>query len=473
MARNDFESIKKAIDELGIEFVDLKVVDFVGRLRHLTLPATRFTRELLEKGVGFDASNYGYRTVEQSDMLLVPDLSTARVEDFSGERLLSLFCDIQQVKSGERVAFPLDPRQTARRAEEYLRESGVADRCYLSPEFEFYIFDQVDYAYDRNRVYFQVESLEAPWESSRGGFYLGPKGGYHASPPADRLMELRGAIVSYLERAGIPVKYHHHEIGGAGEVEIEVGFEGLLRAADNTLFIKYAVRNITHQHGKSATFMPKPLPGYPGNGMHLHQYLVKGGKNIFYDPNGYGGMSELGLYYIGGLLAHGASLMAFTNPSTNSYRRLTPGFEAPVAFTFGLANRSAAIRIPSYITDPETQRLELRTIDATCNPYLAFSAVLMAGLDGIEQGIDPRRLGYGPCEENLYQLPPKERSKIRFAPSSLSEALKALEQDHEYLLRGGVFTEEQLDAWLKAKQEEVAEFYDKPHPYEYVLYYDL
>ncbi|HAF70805.1 MAG: L-glutamine synthetase [Acetothermia bacterium 64_32] len=473
MPQGELESAKKSVEELGIGFIDLKAVDLVGRLRHVTIPARRLTRELLEKGVGFDASNYGYRAVEQSDMLLVPDLATARVEDFWGEKVLSLLCDIQQVKGGKREAFPLDPRQTARRAEEYLRGSGVADRCYLSPELEFYIFDHVDYAYDRNRACFHVESGEAPWGNSRGGFYLGPKDGYHAPPPADRLMGLRGAIVSYLEREGIPVRYHHHEIGGAGEVEIEIGFEELLRAADDTLFIKYAVRNIAWRHGKSATFMPKPLPGYPGNGMHLHQYLVKGGKNIFYDPNGYGGMSELGLYYIGGLLAHGPSLMAFTNPSTNSYRRLTPGFEAPVAFTFGLANRSAAIRIPSYITDPAEQRIELRTPDATCNPYLAFSAVLMAGLDGIEQGIDPRRSGFGPCEENLYRLSQKERAKIRFAPSSLSGALEALEQDHDYLLRGGVFTVDQLDAWLRAKQEEVAEFYDKPHPYEYVLYYDL
>jgi len=286
-------------------------------------------------------------------------------------------------------------------------------------------------------------------------------------------MEVRNAIVSYLEREGIAVKYHHHEIGGAGEVEIEIEFQELLAAADNTLFIKHAVRNIAHQHGKSATFMPKPLPGYPGNGMHLHQYLIKDGENIFHDPNGYGRMSKLGLYYIGGLLAHGASLMAFTNPSINSYRRLVPNFEAPVSFTFGLANRSAAIRIPSYNTDPARQRLEFRTIDATCNPYLAYAAVLMAGLDGIEQGIDPERAGYGPCEENLYELPPERRAGIKLAPRSLSEALRALEQDHDYLLRGGVFTEEQLDAWLKTKRKETAEFYDKPHPYEYMLYYDL
>jgi glutamine synthetase len=341
----------------------------------------------------------------------------------------------------------------------------------LSPEFEFYVFDQVDYAYERNLAYFHVACDEAPWGEAHDGFRLGPMGGYHAAPPADRLMELRCAIVSFLEGNGVWVKYHHHEIGGAGEVEIEIGFNELLKAADNTLFIKYAARNIAHRHGKSATFMPKPLPSYPGNGMHLHQYLVKGGKNVFYAPNGYGGMSELGLRYIGGLLAHGASLMAFTNPSTNSYRRLVPGFEAPVAFTFGLANRSAAIRIPSYITDPTKQRLELRTIDATCNPYLAYAAVLLAGLDGIERGIDPGT--FGPYEENLHQLSPEERAKIKFAPSSLSEALRALEQDHEYLLRGGVFTMEQLDAWLRAKREEVAGFYDKPHPYEYALYYDF
>ena len=470
---DDFERVRKIIDEQGIEFIDLKVVDLMGRWRHLTLPAARFTRELLEEGIGFDGSNYGYRAVQQSDMLLVPDLTTAKVEDFSGEKLLSLICKIHRVRGGEHEPFPEDPRRTARRAEEYLRESGVADHCYLSPEFEFYVFDRVDYAYDRNQAYFYIESSEAPWESSSGGSYLGPQAGYHAPAPADRSMGLRNAIVSYLEREGIVVKYHHHEIGGAGEAEIEVGFQELVRAADDTLFIKYAVRNIAHQHGKSATFMPKPLYGYPGNGMHLHQYLIKDGENIFHDPNGYGGMSRLSLYYIGGLLAHGASLMAFTNPSTNSYRRLVPGFEAPVSFTFGLANRSAAIRIPSYITDPTRQRLELRTIDATCNPYLAYAAVLMAGLDGIEQEIDPQRAGYGPCEENLCGLPAERHAEIKFAPKSLPEALQALEQDHDYLFRGGVFTAEQLDAWLKTKREEAAELYDKPHPYEYMLYYDL
>ena len=470
---SNFEKVKKIIDEQGTEFIDLKIVDLIGRWHHLTLPIARFSPKLLEEGVGFDGSNYGYRAVQQSDMLLVPDLATARVEDFSGEKMLSLICDIYQVRNGSQESFPQDPRRTARRAEEHLRENGIADCCYLSPEFEFYIFDHADYAYERNRAYFYVESDEAPWESSHGGHYLETQAGYHAASPADRSVGLRNAIVSYLEREDIPVKYHHHEIGGAGEVEIEIEFKELLAAADDTLFIKHAVRNTAHQHDKSATFMPKPLPGYPGNGMHLHQYLTKESKNIFHDPNGYGRMSKLGLYYIGGLLTHGASLMAFTNPSTNSYRRLVPNFEAPVSFIFGLANRSAAIRIPSYNTDPAKQRLELRTIDATCNPYLAYAAVLMAGLDGIEQEIDPERAGYGPCEENLYELPREQRAEIKSAPRSLSEALQALERDHGYLLRGGVFTEEQLDAWLKAKREEAAEFYDKPHLYEYMLYYDL
>lgn len=470
---DNFERVRKIIDEQDIGFIDLKIVDLIGRWRHLTLPAARFTPKLLEEGIGFDGSNYGYKTVQQSDMLLVPDLTTAKIEDFSGEKLLSLICDIHQVRSGEHEPFPQDPRRTAGRAEEHLREEGVADRCYLSPEFEFYIFDRVNYAYDRNRAYFHIESDEAPWEGSHGGPYLGTQDGYHAPPPADRSMGLRNAIVFYLEREGIPVKYHHHEIGGAGEAEIEIEFQELLAAADNTLFIKHAVRNIASSHGRSATFMPKPLYGYPGNGMHLHQYLIKDGKNVFYDPGGYGGMSKLGLYYIGGLLAHGASLMAFTNPSTNSYRRLVPNFEAPVSFIFGLANRSAAIRIPSYITGPARQRLELRTIDATCNPYLAYAAVLMAGLDGIEREIDPERAGYGPCEEDLYKLSPERRAEIKCAPESLLEALQALEHDHDYLLQGGVFTKEQLDAWQKTKREEVAELYDKPHPYEYMLYYDL
>jgi glutamine synthetase len=473
---NNYHSVREIIEKQNIKFVDFKIVDLIGRWRHVTIPASRFTPNLAEIGLGFDGSNYGYRPVQKSDMLFIPDITTAKVEQFPGERAITMTGDIYEVgEGGETKPFSQDPRRTAKRAVEYLNKVGIADHCYLSPEFEFYIFDRSRFGYTYNKGFFEIESRESFWNSSEDenlGYKLMPKASYHASRPGDKFTELRNEITSYLEEQGISVKYHHHEIGSAGESEIEVGFTKLVEAADNTLFIKYAVRNIAHQRGKSATFMPKPLYQQPGNGLHVHTFLTKGKENIFHGCR-YGGLSKTALYYIGGLLKHGASLMAFTNPSTNSYKRLTPGYEAPVNFVFALANRSAAIRIPGYVREPSQKRIELRVADATCNPYLAYSAMLMAGLDGIEKGIDPEREGFGPYEENIYDLPEEERAKIKCAPRSLEEALINLEEDHDYLLKGDVFTEDQIDNWIKTKMGEVKEFYDKPHPYEYLLYYDI
>lgn len=471
---SNLKKIKDLAQQQDIEFIDFKVVDLIGRWRHVTIPVSKFTSRLIKEGVGFDGSNYGYRKVEESDILLIPDIQTSKVEDYGGESLISIIGDIYELgEDGKKKPFAQDPRRNAKRAVKYLRESGIAEHLYLSPEFEFYIFDQCKFRYTPNKGFFEIKSSESMWLSDGEdlGYHLDIQSGYHAPQPTDRFMKLRNSIVSYLEREDVSVKYHHHEIGGAGESEIEIGFSDLIEAADNTLFVKHAVKNFAYINGKSATFMPKPLYGYPGNGMHIHQYLIKEDQNIF-SGDQYSGLSEIALWYIGGLLKHGRSLMAFTNPSTNSYRRLVPGQEAPVNLFFSRANRSAAVRIPGYIQAPSQARIELRTIDATCNPYLAYSAVLMAGLDGIENQIDPKK-AYGPFEKNIYKLPKERRKEIKSTPRSLEEALDKLEKDHGFLLKGGVFTEAQIENWVSTKRKEAARFYDKPHPYEHMLYYDI
>lgn len=477
MHKAENEEIFYWIEEEGVEFLDLKIVDFNGRWRHVTLPINESEVDnLIKNGIGFDASNYGYKDVSDSDMLFIPDSETAKLDELGNRKTISLEGDIIEVdKKGRKKAFSQDPRRTARKAREYMRQTGVADNFYVNAELEFYIFDKVRFDYTNNKGFFDVYSNESSWgtpDEENLGYNISPGSGYHAAKPNDRFADLRDEIVSRLERNGVPVEYHHHEIGEAGEMEVELGFGDILSMADNTLFVKYMIRNIAHQWEKSATFMPKPLYDEPANGMHVHQYLTKDGENIFYDSEGYRELSEIALYFIRGLLKHGHSLMAFTNPSTNSYKRLVPGHEAPINFTFGGSNRSVAIRIPGYITDPSRKRIEFRIIDGTCNPYLAYSAMLTAGLDGIMNKIELEE-GYGPFEDNLYRLSSEEKSKIETAPKSLEEALQALETDHDYLVENGVFTKEQIAAWIALKRSEIREFYDKPHPYEFILYYDV
>lgn len=473
-----FASWEEVLKDSGINFVDIKAADLVGRWRHITVPASEPSEELLRRGIGFDGSSYGYSAVENSDMLLVPDIETARREPASDGEVLSVIGEVFQVEGGEkRVPFPHGPRRTARRAMNYLESSGVADDFLISPEFEFYLFESARFSYDTNHGEFRLASPELMegkqnQESPTSSHPLVGSEGYHAPSPRDSVMELRNEIVSFLKQEKIPVKYHHHELGGAGESEIEVDFTDLLSGCDNALYTKHSVREIAREKGKSATFMPKPIDNFPANGMHVHQYLVKDGENLFSGEE-YAGLSQLALYFVGGLLEHGKSLMGLTNPTTNSYRRLIPGHEAPVDLVFAKSNRSAAIRIPGYIQTEDENRIELRTIDGSCNPYLAFSAVLMAGLDGIEKQIDPSKRGYGPIEENIYELPEKRRAELKSAPTSLETALKALEEDHDYLMQGGVFKEQQVKNWLNVKRKEVSVFHDKPHPYEHVLYYDL
>ena len=456
----DYASLKQQIDEQGIQFVDFRVADFVGRFRHLTIPSARFTPSLIAEGLGFDGSNYGYRTVAGSDMVLIPDLSSAYVEERCGEKTLSLIADIHNAETREAAA--IDPRGIAFAAVAYARELGIADEILVSPEFEFYVFDDVFYDTENGNSCVEIHPAEAC--DHRTGIGETPHSAYHAPLHQDRLFEFRCEVTRQIEKAGIPVKYHHHEVGAFGQQEIELGFDSLVRMADATFIVKSLVHNTAVDRGLTATFLPKPIHGQAGNGMHLHQYMVKNGVNLF---SGEDGLTELALCYVGGLLKHGRSLMALTNPSTNSFRRLVPGFEAPVHLVFGSANRTAAVRVPSYARG-DKRRIELRTMDATCNPYLAFAAILMAGIEGIQQGTNASRLGYGPFETDL-----TDTNHGEGAPRSLSEALDSLVEDYAYLRCGNVFSEEEIEHWIRTKRAEVEAMAQRPHPHEFVLYYDL
>ena len=456
----DYASLKHQIDELGIQFVDFRVADFVGRFRHLTIPSARFTPSLIAEGLGFDGSNYGYRAVAGSDMVLIPDLSSAFVEERGGMKVLSLIADIQDAVTREAAA--IDPRGTISAAVTCAQELEIADEILVSPEFEFYVFDDVFYDTDNGRSCVEIHPAEGC--THRNDIGETSYSAYHAPLHQDRLFEFRCEVVRQIEQAGIPVKYHHHEVGAFGQQEIELGFDSLVRMADATLIVKSLVQTTAVERGLTATFLPKPIYGEAGNGMHLHQYMVKAGENLFC---GNTGLSELALCYVGGLLKHGRSLMAWTNPSTNSFRRLVPGYEAPVHLVFGSANRTAAVRVPAYARG-DKQRIELRTMDATCNPYLAFAAILMAGIDGIQQGLNAKEMGFGPVETDLY-----EKNHGETTPRSLSETLDCLAADHAYLCRGDVFSEEEIEHWIRTKRAEVETMAQRPHPHEFVLYYDL
>lgn len=456
----DYASLKHQIDEQGIQFVDFRVADFVGRFRHLTIPSARFTPSLIAEGLGFDGSNYGYRAVAGSDMILIPDLSSAYVEERYGVKVMSLIADIQDAAT--RTAATIDPRGIASAAVAYAQELGIADEILVSPEFEFYVFDDVFYDTENGNSCVEIHPAEGC--DHRSGIGTTPHSAYHVPLHQDRLFEFRCEVVRQIEQAGIPVKYHHHEVGAFGQQEIELGFDSLVRMADATFVVKSLVHNTAVERGLTATFLPKPIHGEAGNGMHLHQYMVKDEVNLFSSEDG---LTELALCYVGGLLSHGRSLMAWTNPSTNSFRRLVPGYEAPVHLVFGSANRTAAVRVPAYARG-DKRRIELRTMDATCNPYLAFAAILMAGIDGIQQGLNAKEMGLGPFEADLY-----EKNHGESAPRSLSEALDSLADDHAYLRRGDVFSEEEIEHWIQTKRAEVEAMAQRPHPHEFVLYYDL
>jgi len=471
-----FQTLDEAaafIRHKSVAMVDLKFCDLWGRWRHVTLPAARFNPGLFEAGVGFDGSSLGLSAVKSGDLVLVPELATAFLDPFWDVPTISFLCATLEADTHQ--PFPHDPRTLAARAEEFLRTSGVGEASLWGPEFEFYLFDGVSYENAMNVAAYRVESREAGWKSHElgGGYTIPRHGGYHAIPPQDHLHNARTKISLHLEAMGVPVKYHHHEVGGPGQCEIETRMLPMVRAADVTLLAKYVSRMTAREMGMTATFMPKPLFGEAGSGLHFHQQVWRGETNVFYDPAGYGCLSETARFYVGGLLAHGPAVMALTNPSTNSYRRLVPGYEAPVSAIFSLGNRSAAIRIPKYANRPESARMEFRPPDATCNPYLAIAAQLMAGIDGVRRRTDPTALGFGPYDEDVFSWPAEKRAHIKALPTSLDEALDALERDHEFLLEGSVFSPEMLHRWVKRKRSEERSVRDRPHPFEIELYYDL
>jgi glutamine synthetase len=423
----------------------------------------------------FDGSSIrGFASIHESDMQLIPDVTTAFLDAFRVEKTLNMVFDIYNPRTGE--IYSRDPRQVAKKAQAYLSTTGIADTAFFAPEAEFFIFDDVRYEVKANTAYHFIDSSEAAWNSGReeaGGNLANKtpyKGGYFPVSPVDQHVDIRDQIVLELEAAGLSVERSHHEVGTAGQGEINYRFDTLLKAGDDILKFKYIVKNVAHSFGKTATFMPKPLFGDNGSGMHVHQSLWKGGKPLFYDESGYGGLSDTARWYIGGILKHAPSLLAFTNPSVNSYHRLVPGFEAPVNLVYSAGNRSAAIRIPLTGTNPKAKRIEFRAPDASSNPYLAFSAMLMAGLDGIKNRIEPHE----PVDKDLYELPPEEAKLIPQVPGTLEEVLQALEADHDYLLEGDVFTKDLIETWISYKREkEIAPLALRPHPYEFELYYGV
>jgi glutamine synthetase len=471
---HSFEETRGYIDENQIKMIDMKFCDLWGRWHHLSVPTSQFNTDLLTQGIGFDGSAVGLKSVKAGDMVLVPDLATGALDPFWEVPTLSFIC--ASLEADTHAIFANDPRNIALRAEAYLRETGIGDESRWGPEYEFYIFDDVEYESGSNRASYRLNCREADWNSAEGGHghYIPLHGGYHAIPPKDQFFNLRTEMTLHLEAMGVPVKYHHHEVGGPGQSEIETPMMGLVAAGDATMLIKYVTKMTAHQHGLTVTFMPKPLYGEAGSGMHFHQHIWNKGSNVFYDAQGYGCMSKTALYYIGGLLSHGGALLAITNPSTNSYRRLVPGYEAPVNAFFSLGNRSAAVRIPKYANQPDTARLEFRPPDATGNVYLMLAAQLLAGLDGIQKKIDPTAGGFGPFDANIFAWSDEQRKKIKGLPNSLDTALQALEADHEFLLAGDVFSAEMIQQWIDFKrQQEYYPVQNRPHPYEMSLYFDV
>lgn len=471
-----FTELKEYCTAEGIELIEFKVIDAAGRWRHLTIPANQLNEKTINKGIGMDGSSYGFLTVEKSDMVFKPDISTAFRDPFAKQPMLSMISDIYTLGEGA-GRFAGDPRYIAQKTEDYAANLGVADLCLLGPEFEFYILDHVSFRNDVNHIEVNLDSRQASWNAGNNeypnpGYYVRPHGGYHVDIPYDSSFDLRNEIVTMLQERNVPVTYHHAENGGPGQVEIEVVLGTLKTMADRTMIIKYFVKNLALQRGRTATFMPKPFYGEAGSGMHAHIQFFKEGKPVFYG-NGYSGLSETALFAIGGILKHARALCAFTNPSTNSYKRLVPGYEAPVSIGFATANRSSVIRIPGYADTPDSKRFEFRSMDATCNPYLAYSALLMAAMDGINNKIDPVKEGFGPFDFNLYALSPEELKKIKALPKSLEEAADSLEQDYQFLLAGNVFPEGLIKDQISRIRKEAEQVNIVPHPVEFQLYYDL
>jgi glutamine synthetase len=463
------------IKDTDVKFLDIRFTDLPGVQQHFNIPASTVDEEFFTVGQLFDGSSIrGFQSIHESDLQLIPDVTTAYVDPFRAERTLVMVFDIYNPRNGE--IYGRDPRQVAKKAERFLASTGIADTAFFAPEAEFFIFDDVRYEVNQHTSFYSVDSEEGAWNTGRveqGGNLANKtpyKGGYFPVTPVDKMADIRDDICLKLAEVGLLVERSHHEVGTAGQNEINYRFNTMVKSADDILKFKYIVKNTADQWGKTATFMPKPLFGDNGSGMHTHQSLWNDGKPLFYDEAGYGGLSDIARWYIGGLLKHAPAVLAFTNPTINSYRRLVKGFEAPVNLVYSAGNRSAAIRIPITGTNPKAKRIEFRAPDASGNPYLAFAAQMMAGLDGIVNKIEPHE----PVDKDLYELPPEEAKGIPQVPGNLEEALVALENDHEFLTQGGVFTEDLITTWIEYKREsELLPYAQRPHPFEYEMYYGV
>lgn len=470
-AKSAAEVIKIA-KEAGVEMLNYKFIDMPGRWQHTGGPVSNLEESLFEDGIGFDGSSLrGWKSIESSDMLLRPDFTTARIDPFYDRKVLSFICDVEDPVTG--TSYERDPRGVAKRAEAFIKSSGLADTCYVGPEAEFFLFDDVRYDQTANKGYYAVDSDEGAWNSGRDeqpnlGYKPRHKEGYFPAPPYDQLRDIRHEMVEEMIALGLIIEAEHHEVATGGQCEIDMKYDSLLSMSDQLQWFKYVIKNVAFRYGKTATFMPKPLFGDNGSGMHVHMSLWKDGKNLFAGDK-YAGLSDQALFFIGGILKHGPALVAFTNPTTNSYRRLVPGYEAPISLAYSSRNRSASVRIPMYNSSPKAKRIEFRTPDPSCNGYLGFAAIMMAGIDGVLNRIDPGE----PMDKDIYSLSPEERAHIPAVPGDLNEALNHLRNDHEWLLRGDVFSKDLVDTWIDYKyNKEVQEARLRPTPIEFAMYYD-
>src|SRR3954463_4546989 len=469
------DEVLKFITDQDVKFIDVRFCDLPGTMQHFNVPAVGVDEEFFTNGQMFDGSSIrGFQAINESDMKLIPDLSTSYVDPFRVEKTLNVNFSIVDPYTDE--PYSRDPRQVARKAEAYLKSTGIADTAFFAPEAEFYVFDDVRFETKQNEGYYHIDSIEGAWNTGRveeggnRGYKTRYKGGYFPVPPVDHYADLRDQITLALDALGLQVERAHHEVGTAGQAEINYRFDTLLRAADDVMKFKYLIKNTAWSQGKTVPFMPKPIFGDNGYGMHVHQSLWKDGEPLFFDETGYGGLSDLARWYIGGILAHAPSLLAFTNPTVNSYHRLVPGFEAPISLVYSSRNRSASVRIPITGSNPKAKRIETRFPDPSANPYLAFSALMLAGVDGIKNKTEPA----APIDKDIYELPPDEMAEIDQVPTSLGAVLEALEADHEFLTVGNVFTPDLIDTWIDYKRtNEIAPVQLRPHPHEFELYYDI
>lgn len=475
---NNYNKMSDFIETNNIKMLDFKIPELTGNWRHLTIPASALSQELFKEGFGFDGSNYGYKSVEASDMVFIPDQTTAFMDPFWEKPTLSFLGNIHEINGTEEKQYINDSRIILKRALNYMQKENIADSFILGPEYEYYILNNISYWNKEHKSGYMVDARQAHWHNgdndNNSGYKIKQKDGYHKAAPYDIDRDLRAETALAIEKLGIDVKYHHHEVGGPGQHEIEVKRDNAKLMGDATMLIKYFIKNLAYARGKTATFMPKPLFSEAGNGFHVHMQLLKDGKSLFAgSDSNYAGLSEMAMQFMGGILAHTPALMAITAPTTNSYKRLVKGYEAPVAICFATSNRSTVIRIPGYISEDKDKRFEFRPSDASGNPYLTFAALLMAGIDGIKNNIDPVKRGFGPVEENVYDLSAEKSKKLKFLPENLGEALTALKKDNNFLRKDNIFTEELIDTWIQLKKEEINEIRKYPTPKEFDLYYDV